>query len=60
MSLKTIKKRGVEYVLNVIPNYVLTPNITYCKSSEKFIGKRILITGGCYGLGNAMDNNSRK
>ena len=54
MSIKTFLKRGVEYVLNGIPNYVITPNITYCNSSEKLIGKRIVITGGSHGLGYAM------
>ena len=54
MSFKNYLKRGIEYVLNGIPNNVITPNITYCNSSEKLCGKRIVITGGGHGLGFAM------
>lgn len=54
MPIKDYLRRGFEYIINGIPNNVITPNISYCNSSEKLVGKHIVITGGGHGLGYAM------
>lgn len=54
MSIKSILKRSVKYILHGIPNKITYAQISYLSPNERLKGKKIIITGGGRGLGFAM------
>ena len=54
MSIRSVLKRGLRYIVSGVPNIIVRPQIFYSNSSGKLKGKKILLTGGSRGLGYAM------
>lgn len=54
MSIKRYIYRGIQYIINGVPNRTVTAEITYSIPNKRLKGERIVITGGGRGLGFAM------
>lgn len=54
MSIKKYIKRVGKYLLNGIPEYHITANISTIAPNELLKGRKIIVTGGSRGLGYAM------
>lgn len=54
MSLKEYVKRGARFVLRGVPVKNITAQISYLQPNERLFGKKIIVTGGGRGLGEAM------
>lgn len=54
MFITNYIKRGMQYILNGVPVKYTSASITYLSPHERLKDKRIIITGGGRGLGEAM------
>jgi len=54
MSLKQYLKRGFKFILQGVPVKNITANIVYLQPDGRLSGKKIIVTGGGKGLGEAM------
>lgn len=54
MSIASMFKRRIRYIVTGVPEYNVKAQITYTTSDGKLAGKQIIVTGGGRGLGFAM------